>query len=134
MTLGIDAEPHAPLPARVPVESIASADELSALERMRRQAPDVQVDRLLFSAKESVFKAWYPLTKRELDFADAMVRFDAAGTFDATVLVTDPMAAGRSLDVWSGRWVVCEGLVLTAVALASAVADQECPSRPGQPT
>ena len=116
LTLGIDAEPHAPLPPGVPIQSISCADELSGLERLGRGAPGVRVDRLLFSAKESVFKAWYPLTKRELDFDDAMVRFDPAGRFDATLLVPAPTVAGRSLNEWSGRWVVRDGLVLTAVA------------------
>lgn len=121
VALGIDAEPHVPLPQGVPIASIACANELPGLQRMHRESPEVHVDRLLFSAKESVFKAWYPLTKRELDFAKARVTFRAGGKFEASLLVAVPAIAGRSLNVWSGRWLVRDGLVLT-VALMPAVA------------
>ena len=33
-------------------------------------------DRLIFSAKESVYKAWYPLARRWLGFEEAAVSID----------------------------------------------------------
>ena len=53
-----------------------------------RAAPDVCWDRLLFSAKESVYKAWFPLAGRWLGFADADITINAAdGTFLVRLLV-----------------------------------------------
>lgn len=127
VAIGIDAEPHAPLPAGVPVASIACAEELSRLQHTRRDFSAVHVDRLLFSAKESVFKAWYPLTRKELRFEDALVRFDASGMFEARLLTAAPMVAGQRLNRWSGRWLVRDGLILTAVVRARAAAPSLSP-------
>jgi len=119
VTIGIDAEPNASLPPGVPVSSIARAEELAWLYRAGREARGVHLDRLLFSAKESVFKAWFPLTKQELDFEDAAVAFDVrTGTFFARLLVTGPLVSGRPLKGFSGRWMVRDGLLLTAIAIA----------------
>lgn len=108
-SLGIDAEPHAPLPAGV-LATIASADERRALAA---HEAGVCWDRVLFSAKEAVFKAWYPLTGRGLEFEDAELRIDPVGeTFTARLLVDGPVAQLR------GRWVVRDGLVATAVVVA----------------
>src|SRR5262249_13332380 len=61
LTIGIDAEPNEPLRAGV-VDAVADAGERAALARLRARQPAVSWDRLLFSAKESVYKAWFPLT------------------------------------------------------------------------
>lgn len=58
-SLGIDAEPDGPLPDGV-LESIALPAEVALLRRLGGARPGVHWDRLLFSAKESVYKAWYP--------------------------------------------------------------------------
>lgn len=108
-SLGIDAEPHAPLPAGV-LATIASADERRALAA---HAAGVCWDRVLFSAKEAVFKAWYQLTGRALAFEDAELRIDpAGGTFAARLRVDGPVTELR------GRWMVRDGLVATAVVVA----------------
>jgi 4'-phosphopantetheinyl transferase EntD len=80
--------------------------------------PAVHWDRLLFSAKESVYKAWFPLAKRWLGFEDAVVTLDpSAETFAARLLVSGPLLGGRRLTGFSGRWLIRDGLVLTAIAL-----------------
>ncbi len=120
-TVGIDAEPDAPLPVGV-LRDIARSEELPGLSALKHDVPGVHWDRLLFSAKESVYKAWYPLTKRWLGFEDAVITFGPYnGTFDARLLISGPVFAGRRLAGFSGRWLVDEGLVLTAVALATPV-------------
>jgi len=79
----------------------------------------VHWDRLLFSAKESVYKAWYPLTRRWLGFEDARLTVDPAGTFQAELLVDGARADGRpALRLLDGRFLVARGLVLTAVCVA----------------
>ncbi|MEU0136854.1 4'-phosphopantetheinyl transferase superfamily protein [Streptomyces sp. NPDC006296] len=115
--VGIDAEPNQPLPPDVwEVISLPS-------ERARRPlgAGDqgVHWDRLLFSAKESVFKTWYPLTHVELDFSEADISFrtgpDRAteGTFTAEL---SPTAPGMPR-TYEGRWLVEDGFAVTAIVL-----------------
>jgi len=76
----------------------------------------VHWDRLLFSAKESVYKAWFPLTGRWLGFEEADVTIDPGGTFDARLLAEGPVLAGGPLTGFGGRWLVRDGLILTAIA------------------
>ncbi|MET8067607.1 4'-phosphopantetheinyl transferase superfamily protein, partial [Micromonospora sp. NPDC005313] len=85
---------------------------------LRAADPATHWDRLLFSAKESVYKAWYPLTGRWLGFEEAELTFDRAGRFAARILVDGARAdGGPPLDVLDGRWLVTGGLLLTAVAV-----------------
>ena len=108
--LGIDAELHAPLPPEV-ASLVMSDDERAALARTD---PALCLDRVLFSAKESVYKVWYPVTRSWLGFEDVDVRL-GDGTFIARLGRT-----GLGTDVLHGRWAVGDGLVVTAVALARA--------------
>jgi 4'-phosphopantetheinyl transferase EntD len=108
--VGIDAEPHAPLPDGV-LAAIASDREQRALAA---HGAGVCWDRVLFSAKESVFKAWYPLTGNALTFEQAEVRIDPpTETFTARLLAAGPVPELR------GRWRVGEGIVATAVVVES---------------
>jgi 4'-phosphopantetheinyl transferase EntD len=111
-TIGVDAELNEPLPAGV-LDLISLPEEREDLSRMHLQRSDVCCDRLLFSAKESVYKAWFPLTLRWLDFSDARVTFDLLdGTFSARLLPPcAPLARVR------GRWLVDAGLIMTTVAV-----------------
>ncbi|MFE9655231.1 4'-phosphopantetheinyl transferase [Micromonospora sp. NPDC006431] len=117
--LGIDAEPHAPLPDGVGA-LVTVAGEPDLLGRLADADPGVHWDRLLFSAKESVYKAWYPLTGRWLGFEDAELSVDpAAGAFTARLLVDGRRTdGGPSLTELCGRYLVARGLVVTAVAVA----------------
>lgn len=120
-TLGIDAELNAPLPDGV-LEAIAHPQELEQVGGLRRASPDVCWDRLLFSAKESVYKAWFPLAGRWLGFEDALVDISAEGEFSAKLLVRGPRLAGsgEALAGFAGRWLAQDGLLLTAIALAES--------------
>lgn len=116
-TIGIDAEPHAALPEGV-LPDIAGAVELAWLRDQKRDRPGVHWDRLLFSAKESVYKAWFPLVGRWLGFKEAVVTVDAfAETFAAQLVVSGPLLGGRRLAGFEGRWMVRDGFVLTAITL-----------------
>ena len=117
-SIGIDAEPHGLLPAGV-LESVTAGDEPELLTELFRSHPATHWDRLLFSAKESVYKAWYPLTARWLGFEDARLTFDpAAGTFAARILVDGTRIDGRPpLNEICGRYVVDRGLLLTAATV-----------------
>ncbi|MEV0902720.1 4'-phosphopantetheinyl transferase superfamily protein [Actinoplanes sp. NPDC049802] len=110
--LGIDAEPHGPLPVGV-AESVTTAGEMEMLRALRFADPATHWDRLLFSAKESIYKAWFPLTGRELEFEDARLTIDpAAATFTGRITVDD---ADPALKVMTGRYLIGGGLVVTAV-------------------
>ncbi|MFF0424581.1 4'-phosphopantetheinyl transferase [Streptomyces sp. NPDC004520] len=122
LSLGIDAEPAAPLPEGV-LNRVSLPEERSRLRTLADRAPDVPWDRLLFSAKESVFKTWYPLTRSELGFDEASVDFEqapgdaASGTFTARLLVPGPVIGDTRRNHFTGRWLVREGLALTAITL-----------------
>ncbi|MFF7632827.1 4'-phosphopantetheinyl transferase [Kitasatospora sp. NPDC008050] len=116
LSIGIDAEPAEALPEGV-LEAIARPEELTRLHALTAQRPEVPWDRLLFSAKESVYKAWFPLTQVFLDFSEASLSFDVEGGFTAQLMVPPPLVEDRPLTGFTGRWLVAQGLALTAIAV-----------------
>ncbi len=118
VSVGIDAEPHAPMPEGM-LARIACPAETIRLAELGEEFPDVRWDRLAFSAKESVYKAWYPVARSRLEFEDAVLDFiPSAQTFTADLHRKGPLVDGRELTRLTGRWLVLEGLVLTAVTVA----------------
>jgi 4'-phosphopantetheinyl transferase EntD len=99
--VGIDAEPHAALPGDVR-ELVLRPEEREPAQ------PGVHRDRIVFCAKEAVYKAWFPLTRRWLDFADVATTVRPDGTFGALVLGTHR---------FGGRWLVDRGLVVAATSV-----------------
>jgi 4'-phosphopantetheinyl transferase EntD len=117
VTIGLDAEPHDKLPDGV-LGAVASGGEQAGLAALAAARPGVYWDRLLFSAKESVYKAWFPLTHRWLGFEEAHVDFDPDnGTFTARLLVDGPVVNGTPLTGFDGRWLVSDGLLATAIVV-----------------
>ena len=103
-SLGIDAELHGPLPEGVLQPRRAAGRARTGCAGSPAERPDVHWDRLLFSAKESVYKAWFPLTGKWLDFMEADIDITADGTFHAALLVPGPWVGGRRLSHLDGRW------------------------------
>ena len=122
--IGMDAEPDDPLPRGV-LDVISLPAERARLATLAGERPAVCWDRLLFSAKESVYKAWFPLTGRWLGFEDADVTISPDGTFTArlrTELIkptkpTEATEAQPPLASFAGRWLAAGGLMLTAIAV-----------------
>jgi 4'-phosphopantetheinyl transferase EntD len=115
--IGIDAEPHDQLPDEV-LGIVATPREQEELIELTDRDPSKCWDRLLFSAKESLYKAWFPLTRTWLGFEDVHVIIAPdAGTFVGRLLVPGPIIDGNRLDEIPGRWAVRNGLVATAVAV-----------------
>jgi 4'-phosphopantetheinyl transferase EntD len=115
-SLGIDAEVHDALPTGV-LDAVSSPEERSGLARLSAARPEVSWDRLLFSAKESVYKTWFPLTGRWLGFEDAELVPAVDGTFRARLLVEGPTVDGSTVTSFDGRWAVDGGILVTAIAL-----------------
>ncbi len=121
VALGIDAEPNEPLPEDV-LRLVTDRTEREMIGRLSARAPDVCADRILFSAKESVYKAWYPMTGSRLDFHDVRVEIRPDLTSFVAYLVPGPVVAGRQLTALHGRCAVGAGLAVTAVAVPAATA------------
>jgi 4'-phosphopantetheinyl transferase EntD len=130
VAIGIDAEPDGPLPAGV-LDLVSLPAERDRLRTLAEAMPGIAWDRVLFSAKESVYKAWFPLARRWLGFDEAEITLGpvdggvpgggvdgiADGTVEARFLVPGPVAGGQPLAGVSGRWMARDGLVLTAIAV-----------------
>jgi 4'-phosphopantetheinyl transferase EntD len=111
LTIGLDAEPDDKLP-----DAVSLPGERARLRWLAATAPGPSWDRLLFSAKESVYKAWFPLARRWLGFEDADITINPAdGTFTARLLVAGPAIGGVPLAGFAGRRLARDGLLLTAI-------------------
>lgn len=116
-SIGIDAEPDEALPAGVE-RRIVRPDEQHLLDLADRDGGVgvAAVDRLIFSAKEAVYKAWYPLTGQWLGFLDARMELDPRRRrFAAHVLVDAPVVGGRPFPVFEGRYASVDGVIITTV-------------------
>ena len=113
-SVGIDAEEHDKLPDGV-LDAVALPDEQAMLKRL---GTDAHWDRLLFSAKESTYKAWFPLTRRWLGFEDALITIDPdQHTFSVKLLVDGTTHDGPPLTGFDGRFLVRDGYLLTAITV-----------------
>lgn len=121
--VGIDVEPNAALPDDM-LEAISLPSERAVLQRLPATAPRVHWDRLLFSAKESIYKVWSPLTGRWLNFSQADVVLRADGSFSARLLAQGAWVGSQPLAGLTGRWGATESLLATAIAV---------PAEPVQP-
>lgn len=110
-SLGIDAEPADSLPEGV-FNAVARPEEQRRLRRLARTHDMDYLDKVLFSAKESTYKAWFPLTRRFLDFDQADIDIRPDGTFTSYLLL-------RPVPVpfIEGRWAVRNGFVVTVAGV-----------------
>ena len=123
--IGLDAEPDDGLPDGV-LGLVSLPGERDRLSELAAAAPGTCWDRLLFSAKESVYKAWYPLARRWLGFEDADITINAAdGTFNVRLLIPAPAVGGSPLRRFTGRWLARDGLIMTAIALPNKSREEQ---------
>ena len=88
LTIGVDAESDGALPDGV-LDVVSLPAERARLRDLASAAPGTSWDRLLFSAKEATYKAWFPLTRRWLGFEDADITISPAdGIFQVRLLVS----------------------------------------------
>lgn len=115
--IGIDAEPHAPLPEEI-LPDIVTPAENRRLSELRAASVDVHWDKVWFSAKEAVYKAWFPLTGRRLGLHDIELTVDRTnGSFVAQLSVAGAGMEREPISCFNGRWLVRDDLTLTAVVV-----------------
>jgi 4'-phosphopantetheinyl transferase EntD len=90
-TVGIDAEPHEPLPDGV-LDTVSLPEERAQLRQLAKSSPRVCWDRLLFCSKEAVYKAWYPHAQAMLDFHEATITVEPRD---------QPSAPGEPGELWT---------------------------------
>ena len=119
-SLGIDAEPNVPLPDGV-LELVAFGRERERVAERSSETPGggrVDLPRLLFSAKEAVYKAWFPLTQRWLGFEDVDLAIDLPRErFRARLLIPAPVVHGARVTEFEGGWAVEDGIIVTAIVV-----------------
>ncbi|MDO5618413.1 4'-phosphopantetheinyl transferase family protein [Kocuria sp.] len=122
--IGIDAEPHEPLPPEVrpliltdqDAENIRELTGMTELTRQTRGGAPVHWDRMIFCAKEAIYKAWFPIKHRWLGFEEVSVYPKPDGGFRAQ-LPTTLFSEGNASSLIEGRWVVDDGVLLAAIAV-----------------
>ncbi|MEV8307274.1 4'-phosphopantetheinyl transferase superfamily protein [Streptomyces flavidovirens] len=128
--IGIDAEPHTALPPGV-LGTISVPHEAAGIGALLRGRPDIRWDRLLFSAKESAYKAWqFPPSwlgggraQKELDFKDITVSFDVArAAFTARIAAGGATPLAPTAPHLAGRWLAGADLLLTTVVVPAVPA------------
>ena len=110
--LGIDVEPAAALPAGVG-RRISSDAEWARIEVLTSHDASVPWDHVLFSAKESIYKAWYPATRVGLDFFDAEVTLQPDG--QGSLVFKHPVPDDMATLQWHLAWTIDDGIIETAV-------------------
>jgi 4'-phosphopantetheinyl transferase EntD len=131
LSIGIDAEQHRPLGDDI-VTTIRSPAEQEHLATLYQRCPDTHWETLLFSIKEPVYKAYFPITRAWLGFEQATVRIDAThGSFRADLAVPIPVPYGNPIVSLTGRWLVRSRHVMTAIVIRhSALGAVREPSGP----
>jgi 4'-phosphopantetheinyl transferase EntD len=122
--LGIDAELNLPLPADLR-DSVCTPEELRDFDLRGITADRLGADpaMLVFSAKESIYKAWYPITGVWLGFENATLALDLqrqcfSVRFDLDALTNTLV---RNID-FQGRFAVTERHIFTLVVAGSVAA------------
>lgn len=121
--VGIDVEPNDGLPNGT-LELIASPVEISGLRALDSLWPKVAWDRLLFSAKEAIFKAWFPMTGHWLNYHECTLTIESdTATFTGRLHLDSSIRAHFGIDMVEGRWGISKGRLLSAVVVPTR-ADQ----------
>lgn len=103
--IGIDAEVNDALPNDV-LTLISNDLERKQIAALPKQ--EISWDRVLFSIKESIYKAVFPTIQRWLGFEDASVTiYPGKVTFRATLTIED------SIRTICGRFIIAGGQVIT---------------------
>ncbi|WP_458113836.1 4'-phosphopantetheinyl transferase superfamily protein [Arthrobacter sp. R1-13] len=114
-SVGIDVEELDTLKGSE-IRQIMSQDEL----RMTRSALGVDGPITLFSLKESLYKAWYPVNHTWLGFRDVTVHLELSGEAGIGAATFRAVCGGAFLDGFTGQFVVDHSVVRSAVIYSNS--------------
>lgn len=119
LSIGIDAEVDEELPEKI-WHTIACKEEIEMLDRLTPKS--VNWGKVLFSAKESLFKAWYPVMRSWLGFEQARVKLDPeTGHFSAQICKHPTnLQSTCAIQEMTGKFKILKGLILTSVSIPRA--------------
>ncbi|WP_338784223.1 4'-phosphopantetheinyl transferase superfamily protein [Streptomyces sp. DG1A-41] len=118
VAIGIDAEVNSPLRYREMLDLITTEEERAWISEFESEHPDVSWARLVFTAKESLFKAWFSVTRQPLGLGEIVVEVNPlSGEFHARTSASPGRGHGALLNRWSGRWMARNGLLVAAVSM-----------------
>lgn len=115
VSLGIDAESDAPLAHEI-WDDVLTRAEVDALASLPEQDRGLRA-KVVFSAKEAVYKCQYPLSRQFVGFHEVAVSLQPdTGSFVASFLREAGTTFARG-DALHGRYIHVPGLVITAVCI-----------------
>jgi 4'-phosphopantetheinyl transferase EntD len=113
LSLGIDAEQNEELPPGV-YDLIVLPGEIPP--SIGEPAP--ALGRLIFSIKESIFKAWFPITRRWLDFKNVKISLNPElHSFSASLQMSAPEDIALRMKTAQGRFAIEVGYIFTSFCL-----------------
>lgn len=120
LSIGLDVEQATPLGTDIQ-DLICSAGEQDQITRLLLTAgqifASIPLSKVIFSAKESIHKTYFPLNYHTLDFLDARVDLDKDDlSFSATIIKPEPSQI-HPLHTLNGRFCMKDGYVATFIAL-----------------
>ena len=122
-SLGLDAEPNQALPPDLH-DFVMRPEERAAAARSEMTA--LHQDRLVFCAKESFYKAWFPLVRRWLDFTDVAVTFSPErASFRVELRAAATEAEAALFRPVTGRFKATESHIVTLYAVEAPQPSRE---------
>jgi 4'-phosphopantetheinyl transferase EntD len=115
-SLGIDVERDEPMETEL-ARRVCREEELSAIQSFSGLSPMLAA-RLVFSAKESVYKCQFPLTRSFVGFHEVAIELSTDGSFGVSWRREEPLFPADS-PRFTGRWRRRAGFLLTAVWLGA---------------
>lgn len=116
-TLGIDVEPAEPISAEIAAR-ISEPHELRAYEVLDG-FDELLTARLIFSAKEAVYKCQFPISRQFVGFEEVAIALAPDGTFGVQWLRSPPPVPAQTYRMF-GRWCRREGFLITTAWLEAA--------------
>ena len=119
-SIGLDVEQATPLSADV-LDLICNPQEQDRLNAIKfrhgNEFASAPLDKVIFSAKESIHKTYFPLNHHTLDFLDAQIALEASeGTFEAIIVNPEPRPR-TCIDRLSGRFSINRDFVASCIVL-----------------
>lgn len=116
--MGIDAEPHLPLPDGV-LARVANHFERTLVSNRSNAVGGVHWDRVLWCAKEALFKAWYPRVRIWLDYKEVEVDFDVPEQGALILRIKTPRRPTGFPHEIVAKWAVSAGIIVSALVIPS---------------